>query len=173
MSNDTTAAVDGGLDAAEALLAIEQIKQLRARYCQTLDEKDWPGYAALFTEGAVLDFRGEIQHQVRDPQARAALPDDAFLFHGGPAAAATFEEHLADCVTVHHCHDPQVTLTGPDTATGLWAMWDCLDYGHELFQGYGHYREEYVREDGEWRIARIRLERLRVDELGAPLQLPQ
>jgi hypothetical protein len=32
-------------------------------------------------------------------------------------------------------------------------------------QGYGHYVEEYVREDGEWRIARCRLNRLRVDPL--------
>ena len=39
-------------------------------------------------------------------------------------------------------------------------------------QGYGHYREEYKREDGEWRIARIRLERLRVDSLGATPELP-
>lgn len=161
MSDDTTATEHGGLDAAEALLAIEQIKQLRARYFQMLDEKDWPGYAALFTEGAVLDFRGEIPHQVRDPQARAELPGDAFLFNGGPAAAATFEKHLADCVTVHHGHDPQVTLTGPDTATGLWAMWDCLDYGHELFQGYGHYRERYRRVDGRWLIEELELTRLR------------
>jgi hypothetical protein len=30
-------------------------------------------------------------------------------------------------------------------------------------QGYGHYHEEYVREDGEWKIARLELSRLRVD----------
>ena len=36
-------------------------------------------------------------------------------------------------------------------------------------QGYGHYVEEYVREDGEWRIRRIRLERLRIDPLGGGL----
>ena len=34
-------------------------------------------------------------------------------------------------------------------------------------QGYGHYLEEYIREDGQWRISRTRLERLRVDPLGA------
>ena len=36
-------------------------------------------------------------------------------------------------------------------------------------QGYGHYLEEYVRENGRWRIARSRLERLRVDPSGAGL----
>ena len=161
MSDDATAAIDGGLDPAEAVLAIEQIKQVRARYFQTLDEKDWPAWAALFTDRAVLDFRGEIQHQVRDPEQRAGLGDDAFLFNGGPAAAEAFESHLANCVTVHHGHDPQVKLTGADTATGLWAMWDCLDYGHELFQGYGHYRERYRRVDGRWLIDQLELTRVR------------
>ena len=69
-------------------------RPVRARYFQTLDEKDWPAWAALFTDRAVLDFRGEIQHQVRDPEQRAGLGDDAFLFNGGPAAAEAFESHL-------------------------------------------------------------------------------
>ncbi|MBV8983791.1 MAG: nuclear transport factor 2 family protein, partial [Acidimicrobiia bacterium] len=33
------------------------------------------------------------------------------------------------------------------------------------FRGYGHYNEEYVREDGGWRIRRLVLTRLRVDPL--------
>ena len=32
-------------------------------------------------------------------------------------------------------------------------------------QGYGHYTEEYVREDGEWRIKSTLLTRLRIDPL--------
>jgi hypothetical protein len=34
-------------------------------------------------------------------------------------------------------------------------------------QGYGHHIEDYVREDGRWRISCSRLERLRVDPLSA------
>lgn len=154
-------AVGSGIDMPDALLAIEEIRHLRARYFQTLDEKDWRAWEALFTEGAIMDFSGEIPHQIRDPREREALPDDAFRFEGGPAAAAAFETHLANCVTVHHGHNPQVTLTGPDTATGLWAMWDCLDYGDELFQGYGHYRERYRRVDGRWLIEHLVLTRVR------------
>lgn len=36
-----------------------------------------------------------------------------------------------------------------------------LGDGHD----YGHDYEEYVREAGDWRIARLRLERLRIDPL--------
>ena len=32
-------------------------------------------------------------------------------------------------------------------------------------KGYGHYIEEYVREDGAWRIKRLELSRLRIDPL--------
>lgn len=161
MSTDGRAAMFGGLDPVEALLAIEEIKSLRARYFYALDAKDWPGYVAVFTDDAVLDFRGEIPLQVRDAAARAALPADAFLFQGAQAAADAFAVHLADCVTTHHGHDPLITLTGPAAATGVWAMWDCLDYGHELFQGYGHYRESYRKADGRWLIERLELTRIR------------
>jgi hypothetical protein len=161
MNGDKTVPPTGGLDPMKALLAIEEIKQLRARYFHTLDEKDWATWEGLFTDPAVLDFRGEIPHQIRDPQARAALPEDAFLFAGGPAAAAAFAGHLADCVTVHHGHDPEVALTGPDTADGVWSMWDCLDYGDEMFQGYGRYYESYRNVDGRWLIERLTLTRVR------------
>ena len=50
--------------------------------------------------------------------------------------------------------------------------WDEQNGTRVGLQGYGHYREEYTREDGEWRIARTRLERLRVDWLGAALEAP-
>ena len=47
--------------------------------------------------------------------------------------------------------------------------WDEQHGTRVGLQGYGHYREEYKREDGEWRIARTRLERLRIDWLGSAL----
>jgi hypothetical protein len=77
--------------------------------------------------------------------------------------------------TVHHGHMPEIELTGADTARGIWAMYDYVEWppktsGERVgLQGYGHYREEYVREDGRWRIQKLRLERLRIDPLGAPL----
>jgi hypothetical protein len=66
---------------------------------------------------------------------------------------------------------PEIEVTGADTARGVWAMFDFVEWppaatGERVgLNGYGHYLEEYAREDGEWRIARTRLERLRVDPL--------
>ena len=45
--------------------------------------------------------------------------------------------------------------------------WPVDDQGRRRgLKGYGHYEEEYLREDGEWRISRARLVRIRVDRLG-------
>ncbi len=43
------------------LLAIEEIKALKARYFRCMDTKDWDGFAALFTIDASLDVSGEMR----------------------------------------------------------------------------------------------------------------
>jgi hypothetical protein len=73
--------------------------------------------------------------------------------------------------TVHHGHMPEIEITGPDAARGVWAMFDYVEFptsddGKRTgLRGYGHYMEEYVREDGEWRISHLHLSRLRIDTL--------
>jgi hypothetical protein len=68
---------------------------------------------------------------------------------------------------------PEIELTSERTARGTWAMFDYVEWPEQDdgtrvgLQGYGHYLDEYVREDGDWHIARSRLERLRVDAIGA------
>jgi hypothetical protein len=45
--------------------------------------------------------------------------------------------------------------------------WPPSESGERVgITGFGHYLEEYVREDGAWRIARTHLARLRVDPLA-------
>ena len=34
---------------------IEAIKQLKARYCRTMDTKDWPGMRQVFTDDVEMD----------------------------------------------------------------------------------------------------------------------
>jgi hypothetical protein len=61
---------------------------------------------------------------------------------------------------------PDIEFTGPDEATGVWAMYDWVDdadKGHS-FQGWGHYYEKYRKSaGGAWQIAELRLTRLRTD----------
>ncbi len=70
----------------------------------------------------------------------------------------------SQCITGHM---PEIELTSPTTATGIWAMEDHLSFpaGAQLAElhGYGHYHETYTKVDGTWRIATTRLARLRLD----------
>jgi uncharacterized protein (TIGR02246 family) len=139
--------------AIQQLLDIEQIKQLKARYFRLVDTKQWDGWGKVFASDAVLEIpEGDLVHR-----GRAEIV----------ANVSTVMEHLR---TVHHGLMPEIEITGPDTARGVWAMSDYVEWPSEDgtrvgLRGYGHYVEEYVREDGQWCIARSRLERLRVDPL--------
>jgi hypothetical protein len=102
------------------------------------------------------------------------VPEAAMVNTGRQEIVANVSGALVGARTCHHGHMPEIEIVGDGTARGIWAMfdyveWDEQDGARVGLQGYGHYREEYKREDGEWRIARIRLERLRIDWLGGQL----
>lgn len=127
---------------------VEAIKQLKARYFRTMDTKDWPGMRAVFTDDVVMD----------------TSESGGGVITGADAFIAFLSETLADVVTVHHGHMPEIEITSPTTATGIWSMEDMLRWpnGMEL-HGYGHYHETYTKTDGGWRIASTKLTRLRSD----------
>lgn len=140
----------------DQLADIEALKQLKARYFRHMDTKDWTALRTVFTDDARMDI-------------------DGFANAGGDAIIAFMSDVLTPLRTVHHGHMPEITLTGPDTATGIWAMFDYVQFPAEGapqgFHGYGHYHDEYRKQDGTWRIASTTVARLRIDPL--PGGLPQ
>jgi SnoaL-like protein len=146
------------MDLIERLAAIEQIKRLKARYFRCLDTKDWNAFADVFAGDAVLDVSDEVATS-DDP--------DAGVVRGNQELARYVRSHVDEVVTVHHGHMPEIDLVTPTTATGIWAMEDKLRWppGAPIaaMHGYGHYHETYVKVDGQWRIASLKLTRLRLD----------
>jgi SnoaL-like domain len=146
------------MDPIERLEAIEEIKRLKARYFRCLDTKDWSGFTGVFADDAVLDVSGEV-----------ATPDDpgAGVVRGNGEIGRYVRANVDAVVTVHHGHMPEIEIVGPDAATGIWAMEDKLRWpeGSPIvaMHGYGHYHEDYVKVDGRWRIASLKLTRLRID----------
>lgn len=145
---------------AQELVDIEAIKQLKARYFRLMDLKQWDEWGLVFATDCVME-----------------VPEADMVNRGRQEIVATVSRALVSARTCHHGHMPEIEVTGDGTARGVWAMfdyveWDEQDGARVELQGYGHYREEYEREDGEWRIARIRLERLRIDALGAVPEPP-
>lgn len=127
---------------------IEAIKQLKGRYCRTMDTKDWAAMRQVFTDDVEMD----------------TTASGGGVVTGAGEFMAFLEETLDGVVTVHHCHTPEVDVTSPTTASGVWAMEDMLRWpdGTEL-HGFGHYNETYEKVRGQWRIRRSVLTRLRMD----------
>jgi ketosteroid isomerase-like protein len=138
------------------LVAVEEIRELKARYFRLMDTKQWDEWADLFTEDCVAWVEDQ--------------PDVTYT--GRDQFVTSTSSILAEAVTVHHGHMPEITLEPGDDhrAQGIWAMEDYVQIptpdGDITLKGYGHYHERYRRGgDGRWRIASLRLERLRVDFL--------
>ena len=137
-------------DLVQELHDIEAIKQLRARYARYVDTKQWDSWSALLAD----DFR---------------LESDAGVHVGREEVVTMVSAALDAGTTVHHCYTPEITITGPDTATGVWAMEDIVRIEMEgasvAFHGYGHYHDVYVRTADGWRFQESVQTRIRFDVL--------
>ena len=138
------------INTAEALMDIEAIKQLKARYCRHLDAKDWVSWRALFAD----DFVSELAMA----GGRRRLGADDFI-----AYTRSTLGRPSQC-TVHQVHAPEISVTSMTTARGVWGMTDLVRLLPAVtLHGYGHYHETYEKRDGQWRITSSRLSRLRED----------
>jgi hypothetical protein len=143
---------------AEDLVAIEEIRQLKARYFHLLDQKRWDEWAQVFCEDVHVDTT----------QEGSPLLD-------GRQAFADFLPPILDGVkTVHHGHASEIHITGADLAEATWSMEDHLWWppdenggkGRHLW-GTGFYFEKYRRDpDGQWRILELKLRRIRTEVDG-------
>ena len=142
----------------ERLTAIEEIKQLKARYFRCMDTKDWPGLQAVFSDTAEFDMRGEAADKSKAADR---------LIIGAANIMPFIRNAVLELVTVHHGHMPEIEITSPATAKGIWAMEDVLRWPEgaavKTLHGYGHYHETYRKTDEGWRIQSSKLTRLRVD----------
>ncbi|MFA5524925.1 MAG: nuclear transport factor 2 family protein [Tissierellales bacterium] len=140
----------------EKLVAIEEIKQLKARYFRAMDFKDWTQLRSVFTTDAVFDIRAAFNGPEVDPM-HSEPP-----LQGVDAIVAYASEGLANMVSMHYGHSPLIELQGPELATGLWPMEDWLYTPAGCFHGQGHYHETYIKQDGQWRIEHLRITRQHV-----------
>jgi hypothetical protein len=145
----------------------DAIGQLKARYCRFIDTKRWAALRGLFTADARFEGLGS---------APGGADLDTFI--------TGISTRFRDATSIHHCHMPEIRFLGPDSARAVWAMADYVQWpegfavretpGHPGFHGYGHYEEAYQKGADGWRIAFLRLTRLRFDALpvGHPAPLP-
>ena len=114
------------------LVEMEHIKIVKYRYFRFLDLKQWDAIAELFV-----------------PEATCAYSAGAYTFEGRDAIVEFFRKSMGreTFLSSHKAHHPEITLTGPDTATGIWALEDwVVDTQWELdIRGAAFYEDDYVR----------------------------
>lgn len=160
---------------AEKLWAIEEIKQLKARYFHCVDSKDWTGFAQVFAPDGEFDQREAFtavdpvsgaSRVYGRPELLGAIDTSGWRFKGREEIVSTAGD-FADVSTVHQGFNPQIALHSLEEASGIWAMQDRLRFPPgspiEEIVGYGHYHETYRRIDGVWFIQTNTLTRLRID----------
>lgn len=138
---------------------IEEIKQLQAFYLNALMRTDWDAVVDCFAENAAVDV----------------------AFHkpvkGKSAIAKWFKEELSKThvgmegdFVVH----PIISVEG-DKAKGSWLLYMMYYYprtGQSLFWVQGFYENEYIRENGRWKINLMKWrERIGLPGGGPPAEL--
>ncbi|RAU99380.1 DUF4440 domain-containing protein [Mycobacterium colombiense] len=125
-----------------------ELEQAKSRYCRMMDIKDWAGVADLFAEDLVFDLGGGY---------------DAAPIIGRDAALQAVQSSIVDAVTVHQVHSPEFDING-DEARVVWAAQQRVKWNNGAgLTTFGHYHERWVRRDGRWQIAELRLTHLLID----------
>lgn len=130
----------------DRLLALEDIKLLKARRDRAVDTKDWTALENLHVP----------EH--------TSYNDDYAPWTTAAEMIANVRVIMENLQTAHHSHTPEITFEGPDRASGIWAMtglslWKQEDQDH-WFLGVGHYFETYERREGHWLFTSRRLKYL-------------
>jgi hypothetical protein len=192
MSNLRTSTAAGSehvMTDLEKLVAVEQIKKLKARYFRCMDQKNWDEFEKVFAPDVVFDLREAIF--ARDQRTKEILKSGSILIRPeqikdsewlqrGAANVRRWEETiLTGVVTAHQGHMPEIEITSPTTARGYWHLEHLLQFPrrnayadlwwlpdnapfHEL-HGYGLYDETYERRGDDWLIKTLKLTHFRVD----------
>ncbi|RYY26700.1 MAG: nuclear transport factor 2 family protein [Sphingomonadales bacterium] len=142
---DTNGEVIGAID---RLVALEDIRNLKARRIRAMDEKRWSDYEAMHAEDHI-----------------------SMTYAAGPAVGtrantARLSATLDGVITVHHAHTPELELLTANTAQGVWAMEDMLFWkegeADHWLHGFGHYHERYRKGPNGWQFIYRQLTRLHV-----------
>lgn len=142
-------------DQLQQLIDYKEILELKARFVETVDAKDWDGYRSVFTPSeGIFDFGG------------------GFTVEGGDTFVETVAGQLEGATSVHRAFLPQIAFESATLAKGSWAVNDYIEFAPDPEtgerrgqQGFGYEYETYRKVDGAWKIAGWRLKYIRIDPL--------
>lgn len=148
----------------DQLLAIEEIKRLKAQYFRFMDTKDWEGLSQVFCEDAYFDARCAFSASLDEDTPAAQMCKD-WVNRGSDQIVTFIRNGVEGFVSAHYGHGHEITVITTTQATGIIALEDYMYLQSEeglkqVLHGRGHYHEEYRKEQGSWRIYSSRITRL-------------
>ena len=135
---------------------LEAIRRLKGRYFRLLDAQEWENWSDCFTADVVAIYEGAPRPSKDDPNENRV--------EGRELLAELCAQLLDGVTTIHQGFMPEIELTGSTTARAIWAMYDNVRFPTCNFKGWGHYQDEYVKEDGQWKIKQTHLTRVHTEE---------
>lgn len=152
------------MDICARLAAIEDIKQLKARYWRGVDNGDPALVRSILAEDCVLDYMGCCTDPVSGVDHMPAMN---MVLRGRDSWPDAKPAVVPRIVTVHQGHDPDITVQSESIASGIWCFADSffLPSGgpFERMTGWGRYHETYENKGNGWKLKTTRIERLRVE----------
>jgi len=132
------------VDAIQRLIEIEAIKRLKAKYQRCVDTKDYDSLSECFSEDASAEYDG-----------------GKYSFSPRSAIVEFLRSSMRDLVTIHQVHTPEIDVHSESSASAIWYLQDIVIAEKDGMSqmGAGFYRDEYVKQAGEWRIRKTGYER--------------
>ena len=146
----------------ETLVAINEIREVMARYARHADHKEFEDLAGLFTPDGTF-----TPHQV----------DGSVWMHmeGREGIARTIAENVGDAQVLHQLFSYETDVLSPTSARSVVSMADMLirpegeaapspeQTAFKTMHGYGHYHGDFVKVDGRWYIKTLVQTRLKME----------
>ena len=146
----------------ERLIAINEIREVMARYARHADQKDFEALARLFTSDGSFTTNqvdGAVWMQIK----------------GRDAIARTIAQSVGTAQVIHHLFSYQTEILSPTSARSVVSMADMFirpegealpsDAGlaFRTMEGYGHYHGDFVKVGEAWFIKTLVQTRLKMD----------
>jgi hypothetical protein len=130
---------------------IEAIKKVKAQYWRSQDRKQPDELAQCFSVDALIDF--DIEGKLQGVDEIIKRYRDSL-----------YQEHI---VTLHQGHGPEIDILSDTTAEAIWGLlfYRINTRKNTILRVGGFYEDEYVKEDGKWRIKVTRFTTLFTERL--------
>ncbi|MEM7139182.1 MAG: nuclear transport factor 2 family protein, partial [Myxococcota bacterium] len=125
---------------------LENVVDVKSRYCRHLDSKEWGRWAALFVPDATMQIG----------------PSSEAIVRGRDAIRDLVAAQLRKATTLHEVRDPELREEEHGRVRIVWRMRDRVESPLYLLEGSGFYEDVYARTPEGWRIASLRLHRSKV-----------